>query len=47
MDKRDRLPLIDYDQLTITNSTDIDPKFFKRTQSVVVIFLTSINYQLF
>jgi len=34
-DKRDRLQLIDYDQLIITDNTEMNPKVVKRSQSVV------------
>ena len=34
-DKRDRLELIDYDELTIDDYIDVDPKAWKRTQSMV------------
>jgi len=34
-DKRDRLQLIDYDQLIINDNTEMNPKVVKRSQSVV------------
>ena len=37
MDKRDRLQLIDYEQLTISNQTESDMKLLKRSQSMVII----------
>ena len=41
MDKRDRLELIDYDQLTITD--DPDSKAWKRSQAMVCVCDTDLQ----